>query len=456
MSARRNLGQTQKNLQKTFARLSSGLRINSAKDDAAGLAIATRMNSDFRGFEMAIRNANDGISMAQTSEGALGGITENLQRMRELAVQASNGTLNSRDRESIQSEMSQLTDEINRVSETTTFNGRKLLDGSGGSMSLQVGATSGDTIDMMPIDTRTTALGQSAEVQASSNGATLQSGDLELNGTTIRGVNQTDDNVSTSMADQSAMAIASAINDGTASSGVSASVNNATISGGDVTGGQLDSSNQLIINDVTISGIDVNAADGGDALIDAINATTQDSGVMASRNREGTLELTAVDGRNIEIQTTGNADQITGLSSGVTMGSVTLSSEDSINISGNDPSVINLSAGSQGPSPDTSLANVNVSTQAGAEDAISRIDRALEEVSARRAGLGAMQNRLESTVNNLSVASENSQISRSRIEDADFAKETAELIRQRLLEKASIAMTGQANVSQQAALMLLN
>jgi flagellin len=455
LGAQRNLNKSQKNMQKTFARLSSGLRINSAKDDAAGLAISTRMGSNFRGFEMAIRNANDGISMTQTSEGALSGITENLQRMRELAVQASNGTMNSQDRQNIQSEVGQLTDEINRVSETTTFNGNRLLDGSGGVTQLQVGASAGDTIQMNPIDTRTDSLGQSAQVMASSAGADLQSGDLELNNVAIRATAPTDDTMSTTMSGQSAVALANAINDSSASSGVTATVNDNTVSGNAIQGGTLDSNNSLVINDVTIMAIDIAVSDGGDNLMDAINAATDETGVVASRNQEGNIELMASDGRNIAVETTGSADQITGLDSGVTTGTVTLDSAESFTVEGGDPSAVNLTAGTQGQSAESALTNVDVSTQGGAEDAIARIDRALDEVSSRRSGLGAMQNRLESTVNNLSVASENTQIARSRIADADFAKETAELIRQRLLQRSSMAMSGQANVSQQAALQLL-
>lgn len=393
--------------------------------------------------------------MAQTSEGALSGVTENLQRMRELAVQASNGTLSSRDRESIQNEMGQLTDEIDRVSKTTTFNGRKLLDGSGGTTQLQVGASPGDTIQIDAIDTRAGSLGQSAQATASSNGASLEAGELELNNVSIRATSPTDDTLSTSMASQSAMALANAVNDSTASSGVSATVNDTAVSGAAIQGGTLDSNNSLTINDVTITGIDVAASDGGDTLIDAINAVSDDTGVIASRNQAGNMELLASDGRNIAVEATGTADQITGLSSGVTTGTVTLDSAESFTVSGGDPSAVNLTAGTQVQSTETAIENIDVSSQSGAEDAIARIDRAIEEVSSRRSGLGAMQNRLESTVNNLSIASENTQMARSRIEDADFAKETAELIRQRLLQRSSMAMSGQANVSQQAALQLL-
>ena len=208
--AQRRLNETQKNKQRTFERLSSGLRINSAKDDAAGLSIATRLGSNFRGNEMAMRNANDGISMAQTAEGSLGSISENLQRMRELAVQASNGVLTRSDRESIQAEMSQLGEEINRVSETTTFNGKNILDGSSGTTSLQVGSNANETISMAAIDSRASSLGKTAETTASAQAGGLSSGDLSLNGTAIRATAATDDTVSTVNADESAIALASA------------------------------------------------------------------------------------------------------------------------------------------------------------------------------------------------------------------------------------------------------
>lgn len=454
--AQRQLNQAQKNKERTFARLSSGLRINSAKDDAAGLSIATRMGSNFRGLEMAMRNASDGISMAQTAEGALGGITENLQRMRELAVQASNGVLTQTDRESIQAEISQLSDEISRVSETTTFNGKNILDGSSGVTNLQVGPNSGDTISIGAIDVRASSLGQTAQTSASLESGGLNSGDLTINGTAVRATANTDDTLSTVNANESAIALAAAINDASGSSDVTAVVNDNVVAGGTIDGGTLDAANALTINDVTITGFEVASDDGGDTLINAINAETETTGVVASRNVDGNLELNASDGRNIAIETTGDAAQITGLSTGVTTGTVRLESSDAFVISGNDPAAANLSSGTQGLTPTSTVDSVDVTTRSSAEDAIARIDRALEEVSSRRSGLGAMQNRLESTINNLSVASENNQVASSRIQDADFAKEAAELLRQRILERSSIAMSGQANISQQAALLLLN
>ena len=154
-------------LNRNFQRLSSGLRINSAADDAAGLAISNRFTSQFRGINQAIRNAGDGISLAQTADAALGSVTDNLQRIRELSIQASNGILTSADRKSIQSEIDQLTDEIDRIGGTTTFNGRNILDGSGGSVRLQVGASSDETVDVPSGDARADSLGTAPQVTSS-------------------------------------------------------------------------------------------------------------------------------------------------------------------------------------------------------------------------------------------------------------------------------------------------
>ena len=229
---------------------------------------------------------------------------------------------------------------------------------------------------------------------------------------------------------------------------MTATVNDTSVSGNSVQGGTLDSANALTINDVTITGFDA-ADDGGDSLINAINAQSESTGVVASRNVDGNVDLTASDGRNIAVEATGNAAQITGLDTSVTTGTVTLQSDASFTVAGTDPGAANLTAGTQGISSNTAVDSVDVTSQSGAEDAIARIDRAIEQVSSRRAGLGAMQNRLESTINNLSVASENSQIAQSRIQDADFAKEAAELLRQRILERR-VSLAGQANISQQA------
>ena len=162
LNAIRQQNSTQKLLGKAFQRLSSGLRINQAADDAAGLAISSRFTSQTRGLNQAIRNANDGISLVQTAEGALSSVTDNLQRIRELSIQAANGTLNDQDRGAIQAEIDQLTSEIERIGETTTFNGKKLLDGTSGLQNFQVGANARETITVGSVDARASTLGAAA------------------------------------------------------------------------------------------------------------------------------------------------------------------------------------------------------------------------------------------------------------------------------------------------------
>lgn len=167
LTAQRNLNMSQSSLNTSLERLSSGMRINSAKDDAAGLAISERMTSQIRGLNQAARNANDGISLAQTAEGAMGEIGNNLQRIRELAVQSANATNSASDRASLQAEVTQLTAEITRVAGSTQFNGLNLLDGSFASQSFQVGANANQTIDIAQIsDARSTALGNNTLVMS--------------------------------------------------------------------------------------------------------------------------------------------------------------------------------------------------------------------------------------------------------------------------------------------------
>ncbi len=198
LSAQRQLNLNQVLKNRSFQRLSSGLRINSAADDAAGLAISNRFTSQFRGLNQAIRNAGDGISMAQTADAALGSVTDNLQRIRELSIQAANGTLTRSDRKSIQSEIDQLTDEIDRVGGTTTFNGRNLLDGSGGAVRLQVGASADEVIDVPTGDVRADRLGAAPQTTSTSIDASgIEAGELSINGVDIRATQVGDDSVST-------------------------------------------------------------------------------------------------------------------------------------------------------------------------------------------------------------------------------------------------------------------
>ncbi|MBV71915.1 MAG: flagellin [Myxococcales bacterium] len=453
----RNMNLNKLLLSKNFERLSSGLRINRASDDAAGLSISSRIDSQVRGIGQAMRNAGDGVSAAQTADAGLNSVTENLQRMRELAVQASNGTLTGSDRKAIQSEIDQLTDEIGSIGERTTFNGRKLIGGQADSFSLQVGANSNETVELPNADVRVNQLGSAPAVTSSSLGANgVQAGDLSINGVNIRATQAVDDQVSTVQSSGSAIAVAAAINDSTASTGVSAIVNETGTTGGQIAGGALDSQNQLVINGTAVTGLQVEAGDAGDSLISAINAQADLTGVTAQRDRAGGVALSAQDGRNIDIQATGNAEAITGLSTGTTQGTVTVRGDAQFDVAGADPSAAGLSAGTVGSTQATAVNAIDVTTQAGANDALETIDRALEQVTSQRSRFGATQNRLESTINNLSNTSQNLQESNSRIRDADFAKEASELLRRQILEQAQISILGQSNkLSKQSAIKLL-
>lgn len=456
INAQRSLSRSSGDLGRSFQRLSSGLRINSARDDAAGLAVASRMTSQLRGLNQAVRNANDGVSFAQTADSALGSTSENLQRIRELAVQAGNGTLTDSDRGAIQSEIDQLTEEIDRVAGTTTFNGQKILDGSFQGRSFQVGANANESIRVEGTDARSQRLGEAAATtSAQIDPSGIDAGELSLNGVAIRATQAGDDTASSTQNQGSAIAVAAAINGQTGSTGVTATVNATEVTGAAVGGGDLDSNNQLLINGTAITSVTVSAGDAGDDLIDAINAAAEDTGVTASRDVNGGVALRAEDGRNVDVQTTGNAGNITGLAAATTTGTVTLTSEDAFDIGGADPADAGFAAGLVGVNRSASLESIDVGTQEGASRALDVVDRALAQVNGSRSQFGALQNRFESSISNLSNISENLSAANSRIADADFATESANLSRQLILQQANISVLAQANASNASALTLL-
>ncbi len=372
LNAQRNLQSSGSSLATSLQRLSSGLRINSAKDDAAGLAISERFTSQIRGLDQAQRNANDGISLAQTAEGALSTVTNNLQRIRELAVQSSNATNSNTDRAALQTEVSQLLNEIDRVADQTNFNGVKLLDGSFAGAVFQVGANAGETITVSSItDANTAALGSVSQA----TGAALSVAASSLTGY------------------------------GTA------------IAAGGVT-----------INGVDLGAIGAasSAAERAGQLTNAINNVSAQTGVGASYD--------------------------------TATGQITLTSAAAITVAGttNDATVAGWANASIGTvSTTTGIDTLSVGSYAGAQLAIQQVDSALSTINSTRASLGAVQNRFESVVANLSVTAENLSGARSRIQDADFAKETANLTRGQILQQAGTAMLAQANAAPQNVLSLL-
>lgn len=474
LNAQRQMTSTTRALGRSFERLSSGLRINGAKDDAAGLAISTRFSAQIRGLNQAVRNSNDGISLAQTAEGALNETTNILQRMRELAVQASNDTNNDSDRASLQAEVDQLKSELDRIAETTNFNGNKILSGDFLARELQVGANVGETLSVSIAGAGTKDLARQVRVTSGTTVGlqTLQTGDLKIRSSmeggtlvSIRGAIAEDDTLSTSMNIGSAIAKAAAINSATEFTGVRAIVEETEVVGANIANAfTLDTSSYLVINNEKISGFGVQANDADGSLRDAINAVSDKTGVVASSGSNGNLVLTAADGRNIHFQEVGLLGSAAGFNATeeVYSAKLTLQSEyqfDTV-VTANGANATSFGPAGGGTAvyglnSDHSVDAINISKRSGAIIALDIIDLALEDVSESRAKLGALQNRLESTINNLSTTSENLSASRSRIMDADFAQETAQLSRNQIIQQAGVSILAQANQQPQIALSLL-
>jgi flagellin len=501
LNAQRNLSGSQSTLATSLQRLSTGLRINSAKDDAAGMAIAERMTSQIRGNDQAQRNANDGISLAQTAEGDLAQIGTNLQRMRELAVQASNASNSDSDRAALNGEVKALASEIDRVAKNSSFNGVKLLDGSFSAQSFQIGANNTDN-DRITIDSiasaRTSELGgvgtsYKATQASGPTTAALAAGDLTLNGFQV-GASQT--GAAPGQSDASAFSIAAAINKISAQTGVTATAEPNVLTG-TATGSQAIAADTFSINGINVGAI----AAGGDAIgqaantAAAINKISAQTGVTATADaNSGALTLTAADGRDIAIAVNGAvADPAvagnntragvlaaTGLATGLVglqddsdtaganeatvvanHGKIKLSSTsaDGINWGGANAARAGLAAtgavSGTVVSEVSSISSLDVTTAANAQKAISAIDGALATINTSRAELGAYQNRFGSVVSSLATTSENLSASRSRIQDADFAKETAALTRGQILQQAGTAMLAQANSLPNGVLSLL-
>jgi flagellin len=366
LNAQRNLNSSQNALATSVQRLSSGMRINSAKDDAAGLAISERMTSQVRGLNQAVRNANDGISLAQTAEGALAEVSNNLQRIRELAVQSANATNSASDRAALDAEAQQLVSEIERVANQTAFNGTSLLDGSFANAAFQVGANVNETITVSGIvDANVASLGSVVKAQVTGAAATaftaVTAGDLTINGTSVGGI----------------AAAAS-------------------------------------------------ATERASQVRDAINSVADTTGVYATNDTATTVTLSSAS--NIVVAHAGGTSTaaITGLTAATTNTATT-----------------------------TGFVGLSIGTVSGANLAIQSMDAALTAVNDARASLGAVQNRFESTIANLSTTAENLSAARSRIQDADFAAETASMTRAQILQQAGTAMVAQANSLPQSVLSLL-
>ncbi|MCU8185136.1 flagellin [Vibrio vulnificus] len=364
MTVQRYLNQAAEGQQKSMERLSSGYKINSAKDDAAGLQISNRLNSQSRGLDMAVKNANDGISIAQTAEGAMTETTNILQRMRDLALQSSNGSNSRSERVAIQEEVSALNQELNRIAETTSFGGNKLLNGTYGSQSFQIGADSGEAVmlSMGNLRSDTDAMGGLSYKSEEGVGADWR------------------------------------VSDNT------------------------DFTMSYVNKQGEEKEITVNAKAGDDLEELATYINGQNDDVKASVGEGGKLQLFASNQRV----------------------------EGEVEFGGGLASELNIGDGTK-----TNVSNIDVTTVAGSQEAVSIIDGALKSVDSERASLGAFQNRFNHAISNLSNINENVNASSSRIKDTDYAKETTQMTKTQILQQASTSILAQAKQSPSAALSLL-
>jgi flagellin len=479
LNAQRNLGTSSASLQTALQRLSSGLRINSAKDDSAGMAISDRMTSQIRGMNQAVRNANDGISLAQTAEGSLAEIGNNLQRMRELSVQSANATNSSSDRASLDAEAAQLSAEITRVASQSSFNGVNLLDGSFTAKDFQVGANANQTIQIASIaNSQATALGSNILLGAGTiigaggvgaykaAGADLTGGNLVAASTlttiTTLGGGTTAPIAYAALSD--AKAVAAAINAAASGVGVTATAtNSATLSGLAVPG--------TVTMTLNGSAVSAAVADNTDltALMGAINGAQGATGVTAtftSTSSKAGLTLTSSDGRDISVLDFNNS----GATKTVSFGGVTLtggaatdssiksgvvslaSSKGAISLAGAGTDVFTSATQA---SAFSAVNSVSLTSAANSQLAIAVIDAALSQINVSRGSLGAYQNRFTSAINSLQASSENASAARSRIQDTDFAAETANLTRGQILQQAGTAMLAQANALPNGVMALL-
>ena len=446
--------------------LASGKRVDGAADDPAGSQIAESFTTEIKGSTRAARNAYDGANLARVSEASLGTVTQIIHKIKELAVRAASDTLQDRDRVSLQAGARALTDEVQSISEKTHFADVKVLDGSFMQKAFHIGGGYRDATMVTIADSGADYLGRYAiKHGARVTADALERGDLVINGVRVRGTVDIDDRLSTTQVRSSAIAKAEAINDASALSKVSAFVNaNEFVARGDITGGTLDGTNYLIINGEAISGMPVIVNDADDRLVASINTKSAKTGVVARLNEQSRLVLTAEDGRNIHIETAGQAHAVTGLldNAGETVGraGLTLFSEDLFTVTDPDDAGGEAKVGMAeddiiGPNELDVLSTVDISTRRGANHALVILDRVQESVLSARGQLGGLENRLEFTVSRLNEATKNAYIAKGKVVDADIAKESANLTKNQIVQTAFSNVLAQANNESYKVLQLL-
>ncbi|WP_413400635.1 flagellin [Pseudoalteromonas sp. KJ71-7] len=469
LNGQRNLSKSSMALETSMQRLSSGLRINSAKDDAAGLQIANRLTSQVNGLTVAQRNANDGISMAQTAEGAMQESANILQRMRDLSLQSANGSNSAVDRASLQKEVAALQQELTRIADTTKFGGTSLLDGTFGTKQFQVGANANETINVSLRNVAADSIG-AHEIKGPGNAADANTrlGDVQtVNLATNHGTSADTVNINGTdiviAGGSGAAVIADTINKSGA--GVVAEAKIVT------TFSNITSDSKGVI-EIKKNGVVEKSFDLGNYGGEKERLTTdmQQAGYDAiydPATEEISFKATDVDGIDItgtevgDFTLGGSAVKSTANSFSVSA-ELNLSSSNKIGISGTTANELFGTGAaaiqsSGGTSSLTSIESVDISgaTSDGAQDAIKAIDAALAQIDAQRADLGAVQNRFGFTIANLANVSENVSASRSRIQDTDYALETATLTKNQIMQQAGTTILSQANQLPQAALSLL-
>lgn len=497
INAQRNLYGTSNGLNVTFQRLSSGFRINTAKDDAAGLQISNKLGSQIGGLTVAARNANDGISLSQVAEGAVGEATNLLQRMRDLAVQSANGSNGPSERSALQQEVAQLKSELNRIAETTRFGSAVLLNGTFGSRSFQVGANAFETISVTMGNVRADATGSyrvdtSAGVNLLNAAATLGATSAVTNGVagdtiTLSGFLGTQS--ITYLADASARDIANAVNFVASETGVNASARTvaqlSTLNTAGTLSFELYGSNTDTINPIIISAT-VTDVDDLTAIADAVNRVNAETGISAEvvvdpTTGDKNVHLISETGTDIKVANFNNSaggagtivlaprdfngEALVGATpatltpgaattdSAVIAGMVRFDSSRSYTVTALAADIF-AAAGTQAAGLEQ-IANLSIATGIGAQEAIIIIDKAIEAIDSVRGDLGAVQNRFISTISNLNSVNENVAASRSRIRDTDFAQETANLSKFQVLQQAGLSVLAQANAQGQNVLQLL-
>jgi flagellin len=504
LNAWRNLTSTDSSMSKSLERLSSGYRINRAADDVAGLAISENMRAQINGLNQAVKNAQDGTSLLQTAEGSLNEVHSMLQRMRELAVQSANGTLQPEDRTQIQTEMDNLTKEVTRITNATQFNSKDLIDGSLqdgkiSSVTLQIGPNSGQTVNFSigAMDAKSLGLSRDVMIGSLDNGTATGAAGAAVVSAAGLVASTTGTNPTTTVASVGAGVTAGTYQvrydagdntlqlfDSTGATAIGQRVAftaNSSVEIGDKTTAQTMVVNTAATPGATgtdtvrvASGVGTVSVDTGDILAETNGVTavgyglkTGDYMIKYDSTAPGSLQLfdstgtTAIGAAVTGAGVTANAtlqigDKVTGRTVTVKLDATIATGTALIHVNNNEESAeaAQFDGGAKTLSS-RAFAGLNVSSETGARDAIIAIDSAIAKVSYQRSQMGAIQNRLEHTVNNLQVVSENLTASESRIRDVDMAQEMAQFTKQQILMQSGTAMLAQANQKNQAVLSLL-